>query len=121
MKNLLMALALGMVASTGINAWVTTIQNKSDGDMSVTSVYGAGCFPQSKPIKAGQTQSIDTGKAILGGICCTQTMNIIGTSGRGMNTNIPFNPPVTGSGLSCRDFTVVVTNAANGSLVAEQG
>ena len=117
MKKLLMALAIGMVASTGINAWVTVIGNKSDGEIKVTISYGGGgiCSPQDKLVGAGQIQSIDTG------ICCTHAMSIVGTSGRGMNTNIPFNPPVTGSGLSCRDFTVVVTNAANGSLVAEQG
>ena len=116
MKKLLMALAIGMVASTGINAWVTVIGNKSDGEIKVSINYGGGgiCSPQDKLVGAGQIQSIDTG------ICCTHAMNIVGTSGKGVNTQTTFNPPATGFGLSCRNFAVVVKNAANGSLVAEQ-
>lgn len=91
-----------------------SIKNESPNAVKITMIYAGGsaiCPNAELEIKSGETRSIESGA------CCTSYVTMYGLEGIVKGKSFTYEPPVTGFGISCRGFSFVIKQTADGALV----
>jgi hypothetical protein len=117
---LLSLLVAGTLTTTGALGfgYAVTIRSRLPSEALITLKLAGGnliCPDQQATIQPGETKTIETG------LCCSITVHIRGTAGSIAGQTAEFDPPVTGYGIACRGYELTLKQAANGTIIAEQG
>jgi len=112
-KNLLFVLLLTGTQSL-IYSYAMSIKNESSHAIKITMIYAGGsiiCPNVELEIKSGETRNIESGA------CCASSVTMLGLEGIIKGKSFTYYPPVTGFGISCRNFSVVIKETADGKLI----
>lgn len=107
---------ISLITSSISFAYDIKIINETDSVMSVKVSYGGAgvCSPDTWKLPAKSTIKRD-----VGGCCAESPVKFSAQSGTYKGKTFKFNPPRTGFGLSCRDWTAKV-KAVGANFIVEQ-
>lgn len=110
MKKYIIITLIGICTNAlNINAYTTTLNNQSDGDVTVrVNYYAPGvCAEDVKVLKSGEQASFGVG------ICCARELYADAITGSAKGKRYVLNPP------SCKSYTAVIKNTADRNLIVE--
>ena len=97
-----------------VHSYAISIKNEASYTVNVLIVYGGGahiCPNIEFDIKSGQTHNVSSG------ICCTSYITMKAMEGPVKGHSFTFQPPATGFGITCKEYSFVIKQAADGSLI----
>lgn len=112
LKNCLKILT-GIIIPLQVSAYSVTIKNACDGQVR-TKVEYAVCSSDEFLLGPNETKTIYTAG------CCSRVIRLIGTSGSIAGSAGNYQPPLTGAGMACKDYSLTIKQSGK-MLIGEHG
>jgi hypothetical protein len=97
------------------NGYYSYIRNNTDGEVMITVIYsGHGVYtPASRLIGAGEQIRVFAAEG------CVESVEVIATSGQSKGQVYSLKTPRQGLGMTCASVHMTISNASDGSLIAQ--